>query len=54
MRYGQLRAGVQSGGTPGRNGSGADEHADETDAGPGPEPGAARDDGPDRVGGDRR
>jgi membrane protein len=54
MRYGQLRAGVQSGGTPGRNGSGADEHADETDAGPGPEAGAARDDGPDRVGGDRR
>jgi membrane protein len=50
MRYGQLRAGVQSGGTPGRNGSGADE----TDAGPGPEAGAARDDGPDRVGGDRR
>jgi membrane protein len=54
MRYGQLRSGVQSGGTPGRNGSGADEHADETDAGPGPEAGAARDDGPDRVGGDRR
>ncbi|MDT0351275.1 YihY/virulence factor BrkB family protein [Pseudonocardia charpentierae] len=54
MRYGQLRSGVQSGGTPGRNGSGADDQADETDAGPGPEPGAARDDGPDRVGGDRR
>jgi hypothetical protein len=54
MRYGQLRSGVQSGVTPGRNGSGADDQADETDAGPGPEPGAARDDGPDRVGGDRR
>ena len=54
MRYGQLRSGVQHGGTPGRNGSGADDQAGETDAGPGPEPGAARDDGPDRVGGDRR
>jgi membrane protein len=54
MRYGQLRSGVRSGGTPGRNGSGADDQVDETDAGPGPEPDAARDDGPDRVGGDRR